>query len=70
MTKSGLSYNSQMKILCLLAQYNSLTTRDIGAYIGYPWYPKCSAVRVTLHWMVRQGLVERIRPGLYRMKLP
>lgn len=68
MTKSGLSTVWQKRILQALDVSKELTTRAIGKRVGYPWYPKCSAVRVTMFWLVRQGCVERLRPGLYQKK--
>ena len=67
MSKSGLSTVWQNKILQALGA-RELTTPAIGRAIDYPWYPKCSAVRVTLHWLARQGLVTRVRPGVWRQR--
>lgn len=69
MTKSGLSRAWQGRILAVLNRTRDpLDTRSIGRAIGYQWYPKCSAVRVTLHWMTQCGLVHRIGRGIYRRR--
>ena len=65
--KSGLSGAWQARILAVLAASPvALDTATIGVRIGYPWYPQCSAVRVTLWSLVRQGRVRRVVTGANR----
>ena len=69
MTKSGLSHATQQHILYWLdvawkCHIAALRTRDLCTLTGVPYHPKrASSMRVTLHWLARQGCIWRVKPG-------
>ena len=69
MTKPGLSQQTQGEICQIVKRYAAQGRRcglgEIYAslYPGHIYDPRCSSLRVTLSWLVRQGTLRRQRPG-------
>lgn len=70
-TKSGLSRATQAQVLYWLdvawrCHIAALRIRDLCTLTGVPYHSKRhSSMRVTLHWLTRQGQVRRVKPGWY-----
>ena len=73
MTKQGLSQVTQDAVLYWLdvawkCHIAALRTRDLCTLTGVPYHPKrASSMHVTLHWLVRQGCIRRVKPGWWTM---
>ena len=69
MTKQGLSSQTQGHILQIVERYAAqgrlCSTQQIYASLcpGTVYNPACSSLRVTLSWLVRQGMLRRQRHG-------
>ena len=69
MTKQGLSQVTQDAVLYWLdiawrCHIAALRTRDLCVLTGVVYHPhRASSMRVTLHWLARQGCVRRVKPG-------
>ena len=68
MTKAGLSIQTQDRIIQIVARYAAQGRLCGLAQIHFSLYatlyrPQCSSLRVTLSWLVRQGILRRQRHG-------
>ena len=69
MTKQGLSQVTQDAVLYWLdiawrCHIAALRTRDLCVLTGVVYHGKRhSSMRVTLHWLVGQGRIRRVKPG-------
>mgnify|MGYP001594520522 CR=1 FL=1 len=76
MTKSGLGKQSQRQIVETVTRYSAqgqwCDTAEIytSLFPGTVYDPACSSFRVTLSWLVRQGIIRRQRHGRYSSFYP
>ena len=68
MTKRGLSYATENRIVQIVAQHAvqgrwCSTSQIYTSLYGTVYAPTCSSLRVTLSWLVRQGMLRRQRDG-------
>ena len=69
MTKSGLNHHIQWQVVNIVQRYAAQERRCgiaqiyTSLYPGHVYDPRLSSLRVTLSWLVRQGMLRRQRHG-------